>query len=133
MKTKFLLIVGGVVAVVAGSVVAVAPRHYYRYDGISVSVVSGNACWNGLSRGPCVEFKVPIFRDARLWRPAPAQVRRALKDSKLSDGEVAKVIEACVSLDEQYNGKSEPHGAANRSEPIRPETNGASSAPGPGG
>ena len=109
MKTKVLLIAGGVVAIVAASVVAVAPRHYYRYDGRRVSIVSTpNACWNGLSPGPCLEFKVPILHDAQLWRPTPEQVRRALKDSKLTGSEVAKVMEACVPYDEQYKGTPEP-------------------------
>jgi hypothetical protein len=102
MKTK-VLIAGGVVAVLAVSVFALSPRHYYRYDGLSVSIVSTpNACWNGLSRGPCLEFKIPIFRDARMWKPNAEQIRRALKDSKLSYGDLAKVIEACVSYGEQY-------------------------------
>jgi len=91
------------------------------------------ACWNGLLRAPVFQFQVPPFTRARYWRPAPEQVREALKlesNLNLSEEEISRIIRCCVSCDEQQSRKSEPGGAANRSQPIRAETNRASAAAG---
>jgi hypothetical protein len=91
-----------------------------------------NAVWNGLLRAPVVQFRVPPLKRPRSWKPTPEQVRSALKDSNLSEDEIASVIRACISCNEQQDKKSEPDGAANQSQPIRAGTNRTSAAAGSG-
>lgn len=75
------------------------PRQYYRYgEGRTYVVRNPNAVWNGLWRGPILQFEVPRFVRVEQWAPAPEQIRRELAKSysELSEDQVSRIIQLCV-------------------------------------
>jgi hypothetical protein len=88
-----------VVSLVALTVLHVLPRRYYRYgNGMVYLVDNPNACWNGLWRGPVLEFEVPLFARADAWAPSPDKIRNKLARSypDLSKEQITQVVRSCV-------------------------------------
>jgi hypothetical protein len=139
-RKRTLILIIGAIAIAALATLAYGawyPRPYYRYGGGRVWLEEHpDACWNGLLRAPVFQFRVPPFRSARRWQPSEEQIREELRHQanlNLSEEEISRIIQCCVSCDTHQSRKSEPGGAANRSQPAGSGTNRASSAAGPGG
>src|SRR2546430_171851 len=124
MKPKQIFRLAATIAAVALMGAAYVIWYPYRYGRGRVWLENNpNAVWNGLLPAPVFQFRVPPFVRPRYWKPAPEQIREALRSSPhLSQGEIATIVQACVSVEEQ-DRNSEPSGAANRGQPVRAETN----------
>ena len=102
MTTKRTFLIVGLITMTVLAVLATLhfiPRQYYRYHAGRVYLVEDpNVWWNGLGKAPTLQFTVPLFADARSWRPAPAQVRRELSrfHANLTEQEITVIIRACV-------------------------------------
>jgi len=110
------------------------PRQYYRFHAGRVYLVTNpQMLFNGLRPPPCLQFEVPRLARASSWKPNPDQVRQAVAEQnlQLSQQEIEQVVRSCVSYDE-WKANAEPGGPANRSQPVRPDTNQTSPAAGSG-
>jgi len=79
------------------------PHSYYRYGEGTVYVVDNRSTvWNGLWRGPVLEFEIPPLRPARYWKPSPEEIRRELakRYPDLKEEEIVRIIRCCCAVEE---------------------------------
>ena len=136
MKAKSTFFVAAALLLIGATTAALLlnPRQYYRFHAGRVYLVTNpQTLFNSLRPPPCLQFEVPCLARANSWKPSADQVRQAIAEEnlQLSPQEIEDVVRSCVSYRE-WMANAEPNGAANRSQPVRSQTNRTSVAAGSG-